>query len=132
MEKGQLIQQLFSLKFDIKVIRADLAHFCHNLLSIGFPNHPALSDDSACNEQPMEFSDLYACLEDSLSSNSSGSTDSDSFFVTKNPISNYKIDSRSEAQIEADRLLAIKKGIKTEPVDPDEQKESTPLASPNK
>ena len=80
----------------------------------------------------MEFSDLYACLEDSLSSNTSGSTDSGSFFVTKNPISNYKIDSRSEAQIEADRLLAIKKGIKTEPIDPDEQKESTPLASPNK
>ena len=134
VEKANLIKQLFNLKLDIKSIRADLAHYCFNLISIGFPNHPVLVDTSVCEEAPMEFSDLYACLDDSLKSNNGSSSDSGSdavepIYITKNAVSKYKVDNRSEAQIEAERLAAIKNGIKTEPVD-NEIPHSTPIPSP--
>ena len=123
------------MKLDIKTIRADLAHYCFNLISIGFPNHPILADTTVCNETPMEFSDLYVCLDDSIKSSTSassatGSDNSESIYITKNTISDYKIDNRSEAQIEAERLLAIKNGVKTEPVDIDTPTFSTPNGSP--
>ena len=133
VEKGQHIEKLSALKFDIRAIRADIANFCFSLLNAAIPNHPALADTSTCDQQPMDFSDLYACLNDSIKSSQSGSGSSDSdssIFITKNPISNYKIDNRTEAQIEKDRLQAIKDGVKTEPADPDYV--STPLASPDK
>ena len=128
VDKGKLIRELFALKIDIKAIRSDLAHFCFNLLVICFPDHPALADTSSCGDSQMEFSDLYACLDDSLSQSSSSSTsESDSFYLTKNPIEMYNVEQRSEAQIESDRQKAIKAGVKTEPVD-----ESTPITSPTK
>ena len=137
IEKGKRIKNLSALKFDIKAIRADLANFCFSLISVTFPDHPLLSDTSNCEQAPMEFSDLYAAIDDSLNSDksTSGSSDSDSYqgiFITKNPIENYKIDTRSEAQIKAEHLAAIKSGVKSEPVDLDAQKFSTPIASPKK
>ena len=115
-EMGNSIKNLISVKNDLKTIRADLAHYCFNLIQIAFPEHPILSDTSTLQENPLDFTELFWILEDSVDSamnKSDSNSSTDSVQITKNP----------------PRVLYNHMDvIKTEP--PGNDDHSTPLGSP--
>ena len=118
---GDEIKHLITIKNDLRTIRADLADYCFNLIQIAYPEHPILSDTSTIQENPIEFSDLFWILEDSVdlknTSGSSSSSDSivgsSSVRITKNPA----------------KILYNHADVKTEP--PSNEYRSTPMGSPD-
>ena len=134
-DKSAAIKNLINIKNDVEIIRADLAHFCYDVISIGFPDHPLLNDLSVKQSTSLNVMDLFAVLDGALeTSDSQGSSDSGTDCrITQNPTTLHGISVKIEL---TDDDMTGQGPVSTPatggsgdhlPTDP---KESTPLASP--
>ena len=73
------IKEAIAKKSDIKKTQAALASFCFSLISIAWPDHPILKDNTRIDVSALDDIDsLWYSLNESIDSNTSGSNNSDS------------------------------------------------------
>ena len=74
------IKEAIAKKSDIKKTQAALASYCFSLISIAWPDHPILKDNTKVDVSALDDIDsLWYSLNESVDSSTSGSDKSDSF-----------------------------------------------------